>query len=89
MTARELFKNIPHKGKIIKLSKGGYRDANFGYRIVDTGKEYQVTVLSDIHPKEYTVPYGPETNATTLETAILYNEWRARVMHNKQLGAQS
>lgn len=89
MKASELFKNIPKDGKVIKLSKGGYKEPNFGYRITNTGTDYHVIVLSDIHPRDYHVPYGPDTNAITLESAVLYNEWRARVIHNKRLGISS
>jgi hypothetical protein len=34
-------------------------------------------------PREYFVDYGEKTNVDTLEMAILYNEWRARVFESK------
>ena len=85
MTAREMFKGIKPDGKILKCSKGGYRsDDSFAYCICDDGEKYSIKVLSKVNPREYSVEYGPETNVDTLENAILYNEWRARVISNRQ-----
>jgi hypothetical protein len=85
MKAREIFKGNYPKGKICKCSKGGYDYGmnTFAYCICDDGQKYNIKVLSDIHPREYSVDYDEETNVDTLELAILYNEWRARVVANK------
>jgi hypothetical protein len=85
MTAREMFKENKPKGKILKCSKGRYDNARntFAYCICDDGQKYNIKVLSDVHPREYSVDYGEKTNVDTLENAILYNEWRARVIANK------
>lgn len=86
MTAREIFKGVAVKGDVLIVSKGGYR-GNFAYRISRSfdKKNYIVEVISDVNPREYTVPTDPSTTYETLkqalepiETAILYNEWRAR-----------
>ena len=86
MNARQMFKDIPVQGKVLRCSKGGYDYGlnTFAYRICDDGKQYRVTVLSDVLPREYSVPYSGETTLETLENAVLYNEWRARVMKVKQ-----
>lgn len=89
MNARQMFKNIAPEGKVLLCSKGGYdfgRDT-FAYRISDDGKQYNITVLSEVNPRKYSVPYGEETTLETLETAIHYNEWQARrlaVMKDKE-----
>lgn len=85
MTAREMFKENKPEGKVLKCSKGGYDYARntFAYCICDDGQKYNIKVLSEVHPKEYSVGYGEETNVDTLENAILYNEWRARVAASK------
>ena len=81
MTAREIFKNIKPKGKILRCSKGGYRgEDTFAYCIYDDGEKYNIKVLSKFNPREYSVEYGDKTNVDTLENAILYNEWQARVI---------
>ncbi len=83
MTARQVFKNkgaMAPIGKVLLFSKGGYKDDEFAYCIADDGTQYNIKVLSAVNPREYSVPYGPETSAHTLENAILYNEWRARVI---------
>ena len=89
MTALQIFKTtgtmIPI-GKRLLCSKGGYRDDDFAYCICDDGTKYNIKVISAVNPREYSVPYGPETTVTTLETAILYNEWRARVIASKTHG---
>jgi hypothetical protein len=87
MTAREMFKDNKPKGKILKCSKGGYDYGRnvFAYCICDDGQKYNIRVLSEVHPKEYSVNYSEETNVTTLENAILYNEYRARVIANRSL----
>lgn len=83
MTALQIFKNngimIP-RGVRLLCSKGGYRGDDFAYCICDDGTQYNIKVISAVNPREYSVPYGPETTAHTLENAILYNEWRARVI---------
>lgn len=86
MTAKEMFKGIKPDGKILKCSKGGYDFGRntFAYCICDDGKRYNVKVLSEIHPKEYSVEYGNDINVDSLENAILYNEWRARVITSKK-----
>ena len=83
MRAREIFKNNKPIGKILKCSKGGYRDNAFAYCICDDGQKYNVKVLSKVYPKEYSVEYGEEISVDTLENAILYNEWQARVTESK------
>ena len=88
MIARELFKGAKPNGKVLKCSKGGYSyDDSFAYCICDDGEKYNIKVLSAVNPREYSVGYGPETNVDTLENAILYNEWRARVVSKKQRSA--
>ena len=86
MTALQIFKNtgtmIP-RGVRLLCSKGGYRDNDFAYCICDDGTQYNIKVISAVNPREYSVPYGPETTALTLENAILYNEWRARVIASR------
>lgn len=85
MTAREMFKNIKPNGQVLKCSKGGY-DYNrntFAYCICDDGQKYNIKVLSEVLPREYSVDYGKERNVETLENAILYNEWRARVVSSR------
>lgn len=85
MRAREMFKGIEPKGKILRCSKGRYDSCDqFAYCICDDGERYNIKVLSKVNPREYFVEYGPETNVDTLENAILYNEWRARVVSNRQ-----
>ena len=83
MTALQIFKTtgtmVP-RGKRLLTSKGGYRDDDFAYCICDDGTQYNIKVISAVNPREYSVPYGPETSVHTLENAILYNEWRARVI---------
>ena len=85
MTAREMFKEDKPNGKVLKCSKGGYDYARntFAYCICDDGQRYNIKVLSEVHPREYSVDYNKETNVDTLEMAILYNEWRARVIASK------
>lgn len=88
MTARQIFKEkgvMAPIGKVLLFSKGGYKDDSFAYCICDDSTKYNIKVLSAVNPREYSVPYGPETTVETLETAILYNEWHARVIANKQL----
>ena len=82
MTAREMLKGKKPKGKILKCSKGGYRDNTFAYYICDDGEKYNIVVLSKVNPREYSVNYNEKTNVETLETAILYNEWKARTIDN-------
>lgn len=86
MTAREMFKNNKPDGKVLKCSKGGYDYGmnTFAYCICDDGQKYNIKVLSDVLPREYSVEYGDKTNVISLETAILYSEWRARVIANKK-----
>jgi hypothetical protein len=87
MTALQIFKStgtmVPI-GKRLLTSKGGYRDDDFAYCICDDGTQYNIKVISAVNPREYSVPYSPETTVTTLESAILYNEWRARVIASKK-----
>lgn len=84
MTAREMFNGIKPDGKILKCSKGGYRDNTFAYCICDDGQKYNVKILSEVLPREYSVEYGKDTSLCTLENAILYNEWVSRVMERKR-----
>ena len=86
MTAREMFKGIKPNGKVLMCSKGGYDYGRntFAYCICDDGQRYNIKVLSELNPKEYSVEYGKDTSVDTLENAILYNEWRARVIANKK-----
>ena len=86
MTAREMFKEIKPNEKILKCSKGGYDFGRntFAYCICDDGQKYNVKVLSEVLPREYSVEYGKDTSVDTLENAIHYNEWRARVMERKR-----
>lgn len=89
MTARQVFKTkgvMAPIGKVLVFSKGGYRDDNFAYCICDDGKQYNIKVLSAVNPREYSVSYGPKTTIETLENAILYNEWHARVVANLNKG---
>lgn len=83
MTARQMFKGNTPAGKILRCSKGGYDFGRneFAYVITDDGKQYNVKVISAVNPREYSVPYGPETTVETLENAILYNEYVARNKH--------
>lgn len=86
MTARQMLKGKYPSGKILLCSKGRYdfgRD-EFAYCICDDGTQYNIKVLSAVHPREYSVPYGAEITVKTLEMAILYNEWRARVIEDKK-----
>ena len=85
MTARQMFKGIRPEGKVLKCSKGRYDYGlnTFAYCICDDGKKYNIKVLSDVLPREYSVDYGEGTDATSLEMAILYNEWRARVFASR------
>ena len=85
MTARQMFKGNRPDGKVLKCSKGGYDYGlnTFAYCICDDGQKYNVKVLSDVNPREYSVDYGEKTDVTSLEMAILYNEWRARVIASK------
>lgn len=87
MTAREMFKSNKPDGKILRCSKGGYDygQNTFAYCICDDGQKYNVKVLSNVNPREYSVEYSEETNTHTLENAILYNEWRARVIKNMRV----
>ena len=86
MTARTMFKGIRPNGKTLKCSKGGYDfDDSFAYCICDDGEKYNIKVISRVNPREYSVEYSPETTVDTLEMAILYNEWRARVIANKKV----
>lgn len=90
MTAKQMFNNttIP-VGKVVLCSKGRYdygRD-EFAYCICDDGTQYNIKVISAVHPREYSVPYGPDVTPKTLELAILYNEWRARVIADKGVKA--
>lgn len=82
ISARQMFRGQIPSGKVLKCSKGGYDYGRneFAYCICDDGTQYNVKVLSAVNPREYSVPYGSETNVHTLENAILYNEWRARAM---------
>jgi hypothetical protein len=76
-----MFKDFTPEGKVVKCSKGGYDFGmdTFAYRICDDGEKYNIMVQSDVNPRMYSVPYGDEVTIESLETAILYNEWRARV----------
>lgn len=89
MTAREMFIGIKPVGKVLKCSKGGYDYGNdtFAYCICDdvNGQIYNIKVLSEVDPREYYVPYSEETNIESLENAILYNEWKARVIASKKM----
>lgn len=84
MTAREMFKGITPNGKVLKCSKGGYDYGlnTFAYRICDDGERYNIKVLSDVLPREYSVEYSKKISVDSLENAILYNEWRARSIAN-------
>lgn len=86
MNAREMFKGIKPNGKVLKCSKGGYDygDNTFAYCICDDGQQYNIKVLSKVLPREYSVEYKEDGNVETLENAILYNEWQARVMERKR-----
>lgn len=86
MTAREMFKNARPYGKILKCSKGryDYGKNTFAYCICDDGRQYNIKVLSEFNPREYSVQYKEDTNVATLENAILYNEWRARVLTSRK-----
>lgn len=85
MTARQMFKGIRPEGKVLKCSKGRYDYGlnTFAYCICDDGQKYNIKVLSDVLPREYSVDYGEKTDVTSLEMAILYNEWRARVFASR------
>ena len=85
MTARKMFKDNKPKGKVLKCSKGGYDygKSTFAYCICDDGQKYNIRVLSNVNPREYSVEYNKETNVRTLENAILYNEWKARVWEHE------
>ena len=79
MNAREIFKDVPPKGQVLLCTTGGHRGADtFAYRICDDGVQFNVSVISAVNPREYSVRYGHEVNVDTLENAILYNEWHAR-----------
>lgn len=80
MNAREMFKGIKPKGKIIRCSKGGYdvQRNTFAYCICDDGEKYNIKVLSEVHPREYSIEYGKQATLENMETAIHYNEWYAR-----------
>ena len=82
MTARKMFKNNKPNGKILKCSKGGYdyKGCKFAYCICDDGQKYNIKILSEVLPREYSVNYGPDVTIDSLENAILYNEWKARVI---------
>ena len=88
MTAREMFKGIKPNGKVLKCSKGGYDFGRntFAYCICDDGRKYNVKVLSEVLPREYSVEYGKDTSVCALENAILYNEWVSRVMEKRRNG---
>lgn len=82
MTARQIFKEkgvTPPIGKVKVFSKGGYRDNHLAYCICDDGTKFNIKVLSAVNPREYSVAYGENVTVTSLEIAILYNEWTARV----------
>lgn len=87
ISAREMFRGQVPNGKVLKCSKGKYDYGRneFAYCICDDGTQYNVKVLSAVLPRTYSVPYGPETNVDTLENAILYNEWKARVIANRSV----
>ena len=80
MNAREMFKGIKPKGKIVKCSKGGYDYGRntFAYCICDDGEKFNIKVLSEVNPREYSVEYGEETTLVTMESEIHYKEWYAR-----------
>lgn len=87
MTAKQMFNNKTPAGKVVLCAKGRYdygRD-EFAYCICDDGTQYNVKVISAVLPREYSVPYGPETTVETMKTAILYNEWRARKIANRSV----
>lgn len=88
MTAKQMFNNHFPAGTILKCSKGQYDFGRneFAYCICDDGAKYNVKVMSAVNPREYSVPYGSETTVETMETAILYNEWRARIIANRKKG---
>jgi hypothetical protein len=81
ITAKQMFKGLTPEGKVLRCSKGGYDygQDTFAYRICDNGERYNIVVLSDVQPRTYSVPYGDDVTVETLENAILYNEWKARV----------
>lgn len=83
MNAREMFKGIEPKGKVIICLKGGYRD-DFAYCICDDGSKYNIKVLSQVNPREYSVEYGSGITVQNLENAILDNEYQARILANKK-----
>ena len=87
MTARQIFKAngiMAPRGVIVRFSKGGYKDDSFAYCIAVCSDQYNVTVISAVNPREYSVPNGFDTTVETIENAILYNEWQARTLHNKR-----
>lgn len=88
MKALEIFKtnNKTVNGKILSCSKGGYKDDTFAYCISQVEDTLNVVVISAVNPREYTVekPAG-KVNLQDIITAILYNEWKARVIHNKSM----
>lgn len=86
MTARQLFSGKLPIGTMLVCSKGGYRSDDFAYCITDDGTKYNIVVLSKVNPRKYSVPHGPSTTTETLENAILYNEWHARVAANLNKG---
>lgn len=89
MTARQIFKThgaMAPIGEVLLFSKGGYKDDTFAYCICDDCTQYNIKVLSAVNPREYSVPYGPDTTVETIENAILYNEWHARVLASKNDG---
>lgn len=88
MTAKELFKNrkADIKGKILKQSKGGYRNSDdFAYSISKDNENYYIIVLSKVNPRSYSVKIKEGTTVQTLENAILYNEYVARTLANKKI----
>lgn len=89
MTARQMFRNQTPAGTVLRCAKGCYRSDDFAYCICDDGNQYNIKVLSAVNPREYSVPYGPDTTVETLANAIFYNEWRARVIANNQKGGIS
>lgn len=88
MKALDIFKahNKTVNGKILSCSKGGYTDDTFAYCISDVGNAINVVVISDVNPREYSVekPAGA-IYLQDIITAILYNEWKARVIHNNSM----
>lgn len=90
MTAKQMFNNttIP-VGKVVLCSKGrsDYGRDEFAYCVCDDGTQYNIKVISAVNPREYSVPYGPDVTVKTLENAILYNEWRARIIAKKGVNA--